>query len=459
MASSLAADDDANEDDGRARPRRRQTTTTGATEDDLDDGDIRCDENDEEASTTRTRVTIVNETEATETSGGERERAEDGDENERERRAELARAMENIRALEIAQKQALEAGERAAKQLRLKLEHASVELVELKRREAVHAATAHAANEAAQRAARFEVELASAKMKLADAETALADSANAVKALQFQIDVGHDATGDRDANAFALSRAHMDLADARARAARAEEMNERLRSDASALRAEIDAFRRSTARLSEEHVALVKRADDAEKQLEINALIGGSSGVKPEDLIRLQSASNKVDVVVAENLRLASERDALKAALSTCEDSVTSLKTSSSRDREEFEAWKKKARDLIDSRDREIDRMRSRDKADADKSTAVRESPPSQRRDETTYLKTIVLQFFSTEEWEVQQSLLPTVVRLCGGDAADLDRIKRIHAQFEPTVFNHGATAMTQSANAVTESLGFGRLF
>ena len=70
----------------------------------------------------------------------------------------------------------------------------------------------------------------------------------------------------------------------------------------------------------------------------------------------------------------------------------------------------------------------------------------------------------------MQQSLLPTVVNLCGGTADDLQRIRDIRSQFEPTFVHstevainksleQSANAVVESANSLSESLGLGRLF
>ena len=82
---------------------------------------------------------------------------------------EVRRSKEKCGALEIASEdvsrrsalmhqQAVEAGERVARNLRAKLDETMDELKELKRREAVHAAEGHAAAEATRRAAKFEEE-------------------------------------------------------------------------------------------------------------------------------------------------------------------------------------------------------------------------------------------------------------------------------------------------------------
>ena len=65
-----------------------------------------------------------------------------------------------------------------------------------------------------------------------------------------------------------------------------------------------------------------------------------------------------MDVLASENRRLESESKAARAALTTVEDTATTLRSAAARDREEFDAWKKRARELIDAKDREIDRLR-----------------------------------------------------------------------------------------------------
>ena len=67
-------------------------------------------------------------------------------------------ANEASRAEALMHQQAVEAGERVARNLRAKLDETMDELKELKRREAVHAAEGHAAAEADARTAKFEEE-------------------------------------------------------------------------------------------------------------------------------------------------------------------------------------------------------------------------------------------------------------------------------------------------------------
>ena len=205
------------------------------------------------------------------------------------------------------------------------------------------------------------------------------------------------------------------------------------------------------------------RADVAEKQMEINTLLGASAnGANAiEDPV-----SSKLDVVVAENQRLSAECKAAVSSRITAEDTALSMKNELERAREEYDEWKQKARAMIDSKDREIDRLRSDGSAIAPSARRV----PLKVEHAATYVKTVVLQFLLTEEWEVQQSLLPTVVTVCGGNAEDLQRIVAIRAQLEPTIvhsaevaFNatiqNSTAAAADGANALTESLGLGRWF
>jgi len=390
--------------------------------------------------------------------------------------SELVQCKENIRALETAnedavrtgtmlQKQAIESGERVAKDLRLKLNVALDELGELKRREAVRAATEHAAAEAVQRAEKYEFELKRIRNQLADAEMALSDSDSAVKALQFQLDiVGHDGGALDEASARRETRLRMELDEARANVSKSKDTCDRFENEVLHLRAELENSEQTVSALRGENNKLMMRADVAEKQMEINTLLGASAnGANAiEDPV-----SSKLDVVVAENQRLSAECKAAVSSRITAEDTALSMKNELERAREEYDEWKHKARAMIDSKDREIDRLRSSD------GSAV---APSARRvplkveHAATYVKTVVLQFLLTEEWQVQQSLLPTVVTVCGGNAEDLQRIVAIRAQLEPTIvhsaevaFNatiqNSTAAVADSANVLTESLGLGRWF
>ena len=388
--------------------------------------------------------------------------------------ADLMRSRENIRALETAneagsrmQKQAIESGERVAKDLRVKLAKAQDELGELKRREAVRAATEHAAGEAVQRAEKFEFELKCARNQLADAEMALVDSENAVKALQFQLDIDREGSSHDEASARREIRLNMELDEARATIVNSKDSAEKLTSEVLSLREELENSKRMILALKAENNQLTMRADVAEKQIEINTLLGASANERSsgQDASgRLHGLSGKLDVVVAENQRLTSECKAAKAALKTAEDTTKSIQKALEHEREELDHFKRKARAMIDSKDREIDRLRSLSDASrvADVTDGMsRVSAP--KSDDAAYVKTVVLQFLVTEEWQVQQSLLPTVVNVCGGSTDDLKRIIDIRAQFEPTIVHSAEVAInaavTDGANAFTESLGLGRWF
>ena len=186
-----------------------------------------------------------------------------------------------------------------------------------------------------------------------------------------------------------------------------------------------------------------------------------------------------MDFIVAENRRLQAECKTAVSALKTAEDTAETSKSALEREREEFEVWRKRARDIIDAKDREIDRIRARETdfpvktLDSSSSKSGDLGIPSvsaRSKEDAAYIKTVCLQFLFAEEWEVQQSLLPTVVSLCGGTAEDLQRIRDIRSQFEPTFVHstevainksleQSANAVVESANSLSESLGLGRLF
>ena len=65
--------------------------------------------------------------------------------------------------------------------------------------------------------------------------------------------------------------------------------------------------------------------------------------------------------------------------------------------------------------------------------------------DDASYVRSVVLEFFLAEEWEVQQNLLPTVVALCGGTSADVKKILEIRSQFEPTFVHSTEVAINKS--------------
>ena len=88
-------------------------------------------------------------------------------------------------------------------------------------------------------------------------------------------------------------------------------------------------------------------------------VLGPGDGVAPrDDSATLETTASAMDVLASENRRLESESKAARAALTTVEDTATTLRSAAARDREEFDAWKKRARELIDAKDREIDRLR-----------------------------------------------------------------------------------------------------
>jgi len=403
---------------------------------------------------------------------------------------ELFQAKERARAFEKAKdeairdgdnlhKQALAAGDRVAKNLRRQLEEVNDELSEIKRREAMHAAQGHAATEAVRKAAKFEQELKQARHKLADVEMALTDSQAAVKALQFELDVGDDSSDRDSASALRETRLRNDLGEALARASNAEEKLERVNRELTRARDELKKAIQDVKVLKEANSALTDRIDAAEKQAEISELLKKTSATS-EDLNKLQTTASKVDFIVAENRRLQIECKTAISALKTAEDTAETSKSALEREREEFEAWRKRARDIIDAKDREIDRIRARETNSSGTALKVSSSnndgdlgvPPvsARSKEDAAYIKTVCLQFLFAEEWEVQQSLLPTVVNLCGGTADDLQRIRDIRSQFEPTFVHstevainksleQSANAVVESANSLSESLGLGRLF
>ena len=397
----------------------------------------------------------------------------------KERASELEKAKdEAIRDGENLHKQALAAGERVAKNLRRQLEEANDELSEIKRREAMHAAQGHAATEAMRKAAKFEQELKQARHKLADVEMALTDSQAAVKALQFELEVGDDSSDRDSASALRETRLRNDLEEALIRASNAEEKLERVNGELARARDELKKIIQDAKALKEANSALIDRIDAAEKQAEISELLKKTSATS-EDLNKLQTTASKVDFIVAENRRLQAECKTAVSALKTAEDTAETSKSALEREREEFEVWRKRARDIIDAKDREIDRIRARE-SDCPVKTLNSSSSKSgdlgipsvsaRSKEDAAYVKTVCLQFLFAEEWEVQQSLLPTVVSLCGGTAEDLQRIRDIRSQFEPTFVHstevainksleQSANAVVESANSLSESLGLGRLF
>ena len=397
----------------------------------------------------------------------------------KERASELEKAKdEAIRDGENLHKQALAAGERVAKNLRRQLEETNDELSEIKRREAMHAAQGHAATEAMRKAAKFEQELKQARHKLADVEMALTDSQAAVKALQFELEVGDDSSDRDSASALRETRLRNDLEEALIRASNAEEKLERVNGELARARDELKKIIQDAKALKEANSALIDRIDAAEKQAEISELLKKTSATS-EDLNKLQTTASKVDFIVAENRRLQAECKTAVSALKTAEDTAETSKSALEREREEFEVWRKRARDIIDAKDREIDRIRARE-SDCPVKTLNSSSSKSgdlgipsvsaRSKEDAAYVKTVCLQFLFAEEWEVQQSLLPTVVSLCGGTAEDLQRIRDIRSQFEPTFVHstevainksleQSANAVVESANSLSESLGLGRLF
>ena len=396
---------------------------------------------------------------------------------------ELHEAKQKVRALEVAnedavrtgtmlQQQAAEAGERIARSLRSRLDEVNDEMSELKRREAVAAAEGHAASEAIRRAAKFEEELKRAKHRLADAEMALVDSESAVAALQFQLDLSGESTYHDDSSARRETRLRNELEETLALAAKSSAEIERLGDVVKNLDDDLTMAREVVKRLTEENNSLIDRVDAAEKKNEIHTLLGATSA-KHEDLDKLQTTASKVDLIVAENQRLVSECKAAHTALKTAEDTARTAKSALASEREEFEVWRRKAREIIDSKDREIDRIRAREGAKqpppAATSTALLKRKGG-AEDDASYIKAVLLQFLGEEEWEVQQNLLPTVIALCGGTSEDLRRIQANRANLEPTFVHSTEVAIAKSleqsaltvaatANSFTESIGLGRLF
>ena len=396
---------------------------------------------------------------------------------------ELHEAKEKVRALEVAnedamrtgtmlQQQAVEAGERIARSLRSRLDEVNDEMSELKRREAVAAAEGHAASEAIRRAAKFEEELKRAKHHIADAEMALVDSESAVKALQFQLDLSGESTYRDDSSVRRETRLRNELEETIAHAAKSSAEIERLGDIVKKLDDELTTAREVVKRLTEENNSLINRVDAAEKKNEIHSLLGATSA-KHEDLDKLQTTASKVDLIVAENQRLASECKAAHTALKTAEDTARTAKSALASEREEFEVWRRKARKIIDSKDREIDRIRARgdDKQPPPKSTPTAMlKRKGGAEDDASYIKAVLLQFLGEEEWEVQQNLLPTVIALCGGTSEDLRKIQANRANLEPTFVHstevaisksleQGAMTVASTANSFTESIGLGRFF
>lgn len=366
---------------------------------------------------------------------------------------------------ELARRQAVEAGERIARSLRARLDEAKDEIAELRRRDAVREAEAHGAQEAARRGVKLEEELKRVKHQLADAEMSLCDSESAVRALQFQLDMGGDSNGRDDARELRERRLLNELDETRALATKSTAEIDRLNAIVASLRDDLASARDTAKRLVDENDALSNRVDAAEKQIEINALLGTTS-VKHEDLDKLQTTASKVDLIVAENRRLESERNAAVTARNTAEDTSQEAKSTLACEREEFETWRRKARELMDSKDREIDRMRgliSTNSAPRAAPKAVLLPKPRTTDEDISYIKTVVMSFLYAEEWEVQQSLLSTVVTLCGGSAEDLERIKEIRSQFEPTFVHSAEVAINkslgQSANAIATTLGLPKFF
>ena len=93
-----------------------------------------------------------------------------------------------------------------------------------------------------------------------------------------------------------------------------------------------------------------------------------------------------MDVLASENRRLESESKAARAALTTVEDTATTLRSAAARDREEFDAWKKRAR--VDrrqgSRDRSSSRRRPRERGRGEETGADSPSFASDVDRETT---------------------------------------------------------------------------
>ena len=310
---------------------------------------------------------------------------------------------------------------------------------------------------------------------------ALRDSEEAVKALQFQLDLSGDRSHRDEESARRETRLRNELDESRALAKKSNADVERLTREVVELADAFAAARDARDRLEKERAELVARVDAAEKRNEINVILGDRSATR-DDSASLETTASAMDVLASENRRLASESKAARAALTTAEDTATTLRSAAARDREEFDAWKKRARNLIDAKDREIDRLRGDNTAngvakrpaqirDLSRATATaRRNRGDVDGDDASYVRTVVLEFFLAEEWEVQQNLLPTVVALCGGTSADLTKIMEIRSQFEPTFVHsaevainksleHGATSVVEGANAITETLGLGKFF
>ena len=73
----------------------------------------------------------------------------------------------------------------------------------------------------------------------------------------------------------------------------------------------------------------------------MNAILGRRS--RRGAIRRLETTATAMDVLASENRRLESESKAARAALTTVEDTATTLRSAAARDREEFDAWKKRA--------------------------------------------------------------------------------------------------------------------
>ena len=72
----------------------------------------------------------------------------------------------------------------------------------------------------------------------------------------------------------------------------------------------------------------------------MNAILG--DGCAADDSATLETTASAMDVLASENRRLESESKAARAALTTVEDTATTLRSAAARDREEFDAWKKR---------------------------------------------------------------------------------------------------------------------
>ena len=134
---------------------------------------------------------------------------------------------------------------------------------------------------------------------------ALSDSYSAVKALQFQLYiVGHDGGALDEASARRETSLRMELDEARANVSKSKDTCDRFENEVLHLRAELENSEQTVSALRGENNKLMMRADVAEKQMEINTLLGASAnGANAiEDPV-----SSKLDVVVAENQRLSAE--------------------------------------------------------------------------------------------------------------------------------------------------------